>query len=393
MKNKTMVSLLVALAMVFALCSCGGGQDTTPSSEPDNTASTSQSNTEEPSTSSNGGAVEEQQPSADADQTETPAETDYEYYNADYPDGFVYSTSAIADYKKSAATQQGTVEALEYETPAYAVNAVLGTDYTITKSVNVYLPYGYDPTQNYNILYLMHGGGDNQDYWLTDGSDRVHGKTTRNVVDHMIEDGLCGSLIIVTPTFYSEVEGVEVTDDQCAAVVEQLGEDNYSTISDLYIWYFQYELHDQIIPLVESKYATYAQGDVTPENLIATRDHRAYAGLSMGSITSMHSILMGNLDYISYVGSFSGAKTNVELFKSAIEEKFADYPVNYWFNGEGTGDIAFEEHYQFYYDVLEQMPDKFTDVDNAAIVVLDGAEHNYAAWIADLYNALLVFFQ
>lgn len=44
---------------------------------------------------------------------------------------------------------------------AYAVNAVLGTDYMITKSLHVYLPSGYDASKQYNILYLMHGGGDN----------------------------------------------------------------------------------------------------------------------------------------------------------------------------------------------------------------------------------------
>jgi len=31
-----------------------------------------------------------------------------------------------------------------------------------TKSLNVYLPYGYDPNKKYNIFYLMHGGGENE---------------------------------------------------------------------------------------------------------------------------------------------------------------------------------------------------------------------------------------
>lgn len=319
--------------------------------------------------------------------------SDYQYYNENYDSRFVYSTSDITDYKRKEANQQGTVEVLEYETPAYAVNAVLGTDYTITKKVNVYLPYGYDSSKEYNILYLMHGGGDDQDFWLTSLSDRTHGKTTRNVVDNMIEDDLCDPLIIVTPTFYSAVDGVEVTNEQCAETIEELGEDNYTSIDDLYTWYFQYELHDQIIPLVEAQYSTYANGNTSTESLIASRDHRAYAGLSMGSITSMHSVLMGNLDYISYIGSFSGAKTNAALFQAKIEKNFADYSVNFWFNGEGTDDIAFEEHYKFYFDVMKQMPDKFIDEENSAIIVLNGGAHNYAAWIADLYNTLLVFFK
>lgn len=378
-KQKVFAQLLAVGMLLGSLAGCGASS--TPSSEKVASDSAVESST-----------ISADASAASADETGEKLLSDYQYYNKDYNDGFVYNTSDIVDYKKEAATQQGTVETLEYETPAYAVNAVLGTDYTITKKLNVYLPANYDSSKEYNILYLMHGGGDDQDFWLMSLNDRTHGKTTRNVVDHMIEENLCDPLIIVTPTFYSAVDGVEVTNEQCAATIEELGEDNYTSIDDLYTWYFQYELRDQIIPLVESQYATYAKGDTSAENLIATRDHRAYAGLSMGSITSMHSILMGNLDYISYIGSFSGAKTNLDLFKTAIEEKFAEYPVNYWFNGEGTDDIAFEEHYKFYFDAMDQMPDKFTDVENASMVVLDGGAHNYAAWIADLYNALLVFF-
>ena len=239
------------------------------------TASAAASAVQQPSES----VISEPDPESEAEDEAEAEEEVYEYYNENYHPGFVYNTSDIVDYKREAAEQQGTVETLEYETPAYAVNAVLGTDYTITKKLNIYLPYGYDPEKDYNILYLMHGGGDDQDYWLTDFSDRTHGETTRNVLDHMIEDGLCDPMIIVTPTFYSSVEGVEVTEEQCSAIINELGEENYTKIDDLYTWYFQYELRDQIIPLVESTYSTYAQNDVSEENLIATRDHRAYAGL------------------------------------------------------------------------------------------------------------------
>lgn len=53
-----------------------------------------------------------------------------------------------------------------------------------------------------------------ENYWLMELSDRTHGKTTMRVLDHMIEDGLCEPLIVVTPTFYADVEGVEPTRSQ-----------------------------------------------------------------------------------------------------------------------------------------------------------------------------------
>lgn len=70
----------------------------------------------------------------------------------------------------------------------------------------------------------MHGGGDDENYWLMELSDRTHGKTTMRVLDHMIEDGLCEPLIVVTPTFYADVGGVEPTQEQIDTVCAQIGE-------------------------------------------------------------------------------------------------------------------------------------------------------------------------
>ena len=124
-----------------------------------------------------------------------------EYTTAEYEAPFFYSKKekAFEPYKKNANEQQGTIEALEYDCPAYAFNAILGTNETIHKKLYVYLPYGYDAAQQYNVLYLMHGGGDNQEYWL--GKDKEltggrpgFGETTQNVLDNMIAEGLCEPL-------------------------------------------------------------------------------------------------------------------------------------------------------------------------------------------------------
>lgn len=314
-------------------------------------------------------------------------------YYREYSQDFVWSTKGIGALKSKAAKQQGTVETLTYETPAYAVNAVMGTDYTIEKSVNVYLPAGYDPEKSYNILYLMHGGGDNQDYWLMNLSDRTHGKTTMRVIDHMIEDGQCDPLIIVTPTFYSSVEGVEIDQDKVRAVIDEIGEPQFAGIESLYTWYFGQEFRNNVIPAVESKYKTFANGDVSEENLVATRDHRAYCGLSMGSMTSFHGILMNNFDVIGWCGSWSGAKTTEELFRNTLNEKYPGMKLNFWYNGNGVDDIAFQEHYDLYNTLMDTMSDRFTDGENSAMVVFEDGAHNYAAWVADLYNCLLVFFK
>lgn len=68
-------------------------------------------------------------------------------------------------------------------------------------------------------------------------------------------------------------------------------------------------------------------------------------------------------------------------------------PLNFWYNGNGVEDIAFEEHYEIYNQLMESMSNKFVDGENSAMVVLEDGAHNYAAWIVDLYNCLLVFFK
>lgn len=319
-----------------------------------------------------------------------------EYTAADYDVDFKYSKTEIDHYKKDECDEQGTIVSMEYDTPAYLYNELLGVDETLHKKLYVYLPYNYDENQQYNILYLMHGGGDNQEYWLgnDNGGRPVFGDVTSNVLDNMIKEGLCDPLIVVGPTFYSDVEGMTISEETAKEYAENvLGEPDIASASSLHTQFFQYELRNNIIPLVESTYSTYAGGDVSEENLVATRDHRAYAGLSMGSMTSVHSVLEGCTDIISYVGSYSGIKADFENFKRIMEADFADYDLNFWFNGEGVEDIAFGEHMEFHNQVTSQMTDKFVDGKNYAMVVLEDGNHAWASWITDLYNTLLVFFK
>lgn len=65
---------------------------------------------------------------------------------------------------KKANEHAGTVTQEDYTTYVYDENGVPGE--AISATLYVYTPYGYDSSKEYNILYLMHGGGDNQGYWF-----------------------------------------------------------------------------------------------------------------------------------------------------------------------------------------------------------------------------------
>lgn len=81
-----------------------------------------------------------------------------------------------------------------------------------------------------------------------------------------------------------------------------------ATTGEQNIWpqYFGQELRNNIIPAVEGKFSTYAGGDTGEESLITSREHRAFAGLSRGSMTVCRSGLTQNADIIAWFGSIPG---------------------------------------------------------------------------------------
>lgn len=275
----------------------------------------------------------------------------------------------------------GTVERIEYPTHTY------GRDGSIvlsgTNEAYVYLPYGYDDRKEYNVLYLMHGGEENAGYWFAQGEygqggrkDRSQESVTLNVLDQMIARGDCAPLIVVTP---------------CLATDGTHGFNDVST--------FRYEFKRDLVPAIEGRYATFACGDVSPENLTKTREHRAYAGLSLGSAAGWSSILMDCLDYVGYVGNFSGCYANVYAVAEAINTVYCDYPILYWYNGNGTLDSSQKNHERAYHQMLRLCEDRLnegldtTAGQNCCFVNKEGKYHRYDSWIADLFNVLLLFFK
>ena len=319
------------------------------------------------------------------------------------------------DILTKAATHQGTVTSFEYPARSYyaeEVHADLleeGQELWITKKANVYLPYGYDPADKetkYNVLYLLHGNGLNEDYWFAQedkndaGSQFYPGSNaypsgygTENVLDHLFEDGKAAKTIIVTPTFYSPAEdvyGEEFAVDRSNMVITQT---------------FWQELKNDLMPYVATHFNTYAQitEDMTAEEMqaefIANRDHQGYAGLSMGGMTSFASVWKHCIDYISYIGCFSGASSaDADMI---IEQKndgiFKDYAINYWFVGVGTAETP-ETHFEVYLKYRNevngfQAGSDIKNGDNCEFCVTNNTAHNYDTWITDLYNCMLVFFQ
>lgn len=211
----------------------------------------------------------------------------------DYSANLQYK-AAPDDYVNKQASQQGTIIKETY------------TGINGQKSLNVYLPYGYDESKQYNIFYLMHGGGENENTIFS--SDVKF----NNMLDHMIQNGDIEPMIVVTPTFNG---------GGCSA------ETVYK------------EMKESIVPFVEGKYSTYAES-TSPADLEASRMHRAYGGFSMGG-GSTWNVLINDIDYFAYVMPLSGhCWGGADAVGQAVaNSKYKD--STYILAATGTEDIAY----------------------------------------------------
>lgn len=259
-------------------------------------------------------------------------------------------------YEEGACTQEGTVETITYQTKAYATD-----QRQVEKTACVYLPWGYEEDKQYNILYLLHGTGDDEEYWLKTFPEN------KAMIDRLIAYGDIEPLIIVTPTFYVE--------NDCEGSLDPL---TYS---------FQQELRNDLMPAAESRYSTYAKS-CDAKGFEESRDHRAFAGLSRGAVTTYHSVLCGSLDWFSWFGTFSGSRTEAEYFKKTLQsESFVQYPINYLYVSSGSFDFALPGQIRDYQALLETEPRLKTGV-NTDFDVYPMRYHSIGSWHLALYNYL-----
>lgn len=149
----------------------------------------------------------------------------------------------------------------------------------MTRRMYVYTPAGYDPNnkkQKYPVLYLLHGGGGDEDAWSTLGR-------TCQILDNLIAEGKAEPMLVVMPNgnpnqYAAQTLGIPVNPN---TKTYASGFDNYSS------------LVDDIVPFIESRY-----------QVIKNRKGRSVAGLSMGGGQSFF-IAFRNADIFSSVGIFS----------------------------------------------------------------------------------------
>ncbi len=140
-----------------------------------------------------------------------------------------------------------------------------------TRRMHVYTPPGYEAgTDKYPVFYLLHGAGDCDDSWSTVGRAGF-------ILDNLIAAKKAVPMIVVMPAGHTSRDfsmGAMRGDGQAR---DEFAEDFLG----------------DVVPYVESHY-----------RVIADRDHRALAGLSMGGAQTLN-IAMSHPEQFAYVGVFS----------------------------------------------------------------------------------------
>lgn len=173
-----------------------------------------------------------------------------------------------ADYYKES-EQPGNLEQVWYHS----------AENDMTRRLYVYTPYGYNPKKSkvkYPVLYLLHGGGGDEDAWSTLGR-------TCQILDNLIAAGKASPMLVVMPNGNPSQHA-----SQTLQIPEKQGIKKYNSGFDNYT-----SLVNDIVPFIESRY-----------NVIARKSGRAVAGLSMGGGQSFY-IGFRNADKFSSVGIFS----------------------------------------------------------------------------------------
>jgi enterochelin esterase-like enzyme len=219
--------------------------------------------------------------------------------------------------------ERGKVETVEYDSKSVGD----------TRKMMVYFPPGYSSDTKYPVFYLLHGAGDNEAGWTRNGAANV-------ILDNLFADKKIVPMIVVMPngspqgprpgtvlagtimkhadadkngivsreeflaaaeSLYKEIDtGSKLDEKQLAAGLNRLmpapaapggrGRGFGDFVSG-----FENDLLKDVIPYVEAQYP-----------VLADREHRAIAGLSMGGGQAL-TIGLRHLDRFAYVGGFSSA--------------------------------------------------------------------------------------
>ena len=157
------------------------------------------------------------------------------------------------------------------------------------RRIFVYAPPSYDADREtrYPVLYLQHGGGEDERGWPNQGHMAF-------IIDNLIAEGKAKPMLVVMEQGYARRPGESAAPP--APPRPAAPGQNPPPRPDFTRMFTAFEdvMVKDLIPMIDATYRT-----------IPSRENRAMAGLSMGGMQTFQ-ITLKHLDLFSYIGGFSG---------------------------------------------------------------------------------------
>ncbi|MFI5131456.1 MAG: alpha/beta hydrolase-fold protein [Chitinophagales bacterium] len=227
------------------------------------------------------------------------------------------------------------------------------------RQLYIYTPPDYDSnaTAKYPVLYILHGGGEDQRGWATQGK-------TDLILDNLIAEKKAKPMLVVMPD-------------------ANLGAGGFSGDGiENSLKMFERELKQTVIPFVEKNYRT-----------LNDPNSRALAGLSLGGLHTLYTGI-NNTDMFSSLGVLSSGWIMPMLSKTADAQyemmkanagRINTNLKNLWVAMGGKEDIA--------YNNCKIMLAKFDELGIKYVYSEYPGGHTWPVWRNNLYNFAQVLFK
>jgi enterochelin esterase-like enzyme len=226
--------------------------------------------------------------------------------------------------------------------------------YETWRTFNIYTPPGYDANDNqrYPVLYLLHGGGEDQRGWATQGRTDV-------ILDNLIAQGKAKPMLVVMMD----------------------GNGGSMAFAEQSLRSFTTELKENVIPFVEKNYR--AETD---------QKNRALAGLSWGGLQTLYAGIY-NTDLFAYLGVFSSGWLPMQKnisdaqygFMRENSSKIARDLKLFWIAMGGKEDIAYQN--------CQNMMSKFNELNIEYKYHEYPGGHTWPVWRNNLFEFSQLLFK
>lgn len=244
----------------------------------------------------------------------------------------------------------------------------------------VYTPPDYDKNSRmrYPVLYLQHGAGEDETGWTNQGHANF-------ILDNLIAVKKAQPMIIVMDHGYAYRPGETPPPAPVAPSLTRSpagragGPGAAAAAGTLSPSAFETVVIEDLIPMIDATFRT-----------LPDRDHRAMAGLSMGSRQAMQ-ITLRNLDKFSCIGLFSGATINGDLKTdyNGVFSNPADFnkKVHLLWIGAGTAETRLIPALDASHELLDKAGIRHVIFKSA------GTSHEWHTWRRDLNDFAARLFQ